>query len=228
LADIGFDLFGTQAVARCDRMLWLPKSRALIASDMHFEKGSAFAARGRMLPPFDTRETLDRLEQAIQALKPDVLIALGDSFHDRTAGARMDPHDRARLAALSEEVPCMWIEGNHDPEVPSWLSGQRGAEMRLETLTFRHEPTGREPGEVAGHLHPCAKVAGRGGRVRRACFVSDGTRLIMPSLGAFTGGLNVLDVAYQGLLSSDFVVLVPGRRVVHQIGRTRLICDGHS
>ena len=42
--------------------MWLDAARALVVADLHFEKGSFFAAKtGQMLPPYDTCDTLDRL-----------------------------------------------------------------------------------------------------------------------------------------------------------------------
>jgi uncharacterized protein len=206
-----FTLHDTHVVALPEALLWLPQAKTLVASDLHFEKGSAFAAKGALLPPFDTSETLNRLEAMISSLKPALLIALGDSFHDLDADKRLHPSDKDRLFALSDTTPTVWIEGNHDPEVPSWLKGQRCATLYHGGLTFTHEPTGKDAGEVAGHLHPCARVTGTSGRsVRRRCFVSDGRTLVMPAFGAFTGGLNVRDVAFSGLFDALPIALVPG------------------
>jgi DNA ligase-associated metallophosphoesterase len=183
----------------------------LVVSDLHFEKGSFYAARGSLLPPYDTGETLTRLEAVIHATKPKRLIALGDSFHDLLADGRLAAPDRARLHALSRHIATIWIEGNHDPEVPAWLEGQRCHNFAHDGLFFTHIPTGARDGEVAGHLHPCARVKGRTGpSVRRRCFLSDGTRLIMPAFGAFTGGLNVKDMAFDGLFPRPATALVIG------------------
>jgi uncharacterized protein len=206
-----FTLHETPVVALPEALLWLPQSKTLVASDLHFEKGSAFAAKGALLPPFDTGETLGRLEAAIAIFKPDLFIALGDSFHDIDADNRLHIRDKDRLFALSRNTPTVWIEGNHDPEVPSWLEGLRCPTLHHDHLTFTHEPTGKDAGEVAGHLHPCARMTGTSGRsVRRRCFISDGRSLVMPAFGAFTGGLNVRDPAFEGLFQNAPVVLVPG------------------
>jgi uncharacterized protein len=206
-----FTLHETPVVALPHAVLWLPQSKTLIASDLHFEKGSAFAAKGALLPPYDTGETLDRLDAVIAAVKPDLMIALGDSFHDIDADNRLHTSDKDRLLALSRNTQTVWIEGNHDPEVPCWLEGRRCASLLRDGLVFTHEPTGKVAGEVAGHLHPCARMTGASGRsVRRRCFITDGRTLIMPAFGAFTGGLNVGDTAYDNLFQRPPVVLVPG------------------
>lgn len=206
-----FTLHQTPVVALPQAFLWLPNSKTLVASDLHFEKGSAFAAKGALLPPFDTAETLARLQSVIDALHPKLLITLGDSFHDIDADERLHGNDKDRLLALSRAMPTIWIEGNHDPQVPSWLEGHRCTTFWHDGLTFTHEPTGQIAGEVAGHLHPCARVTGASGRsMRRRCFISDGRTLVMPAAGAFTGGLNVRDAAFDGLFASTPTALMAG------------------
>jgi uncharacterized protein len=206
-----FTLHETPVVALPQAFLWLSNSKTLVASDLHFEKGSAYAAKGALLPPFDTAETLARLQGIIDALNPQLLITLGDSFHDIDADGRLHSDDKDRLRAMSRTTPTIWIEGNHDPEVPLWLEGQRCSNFLHDGLTFTHQPTGAVAGQVAGHLHPCARVSGTSGAsVRRRCFISDGRTLVMPAAGAFTGGLNVRDAAFDGLFASTPTVLMAG------------------
>jgi uncharacterized protein len=206
-----FDLNQVPVVALAEALLWLPRTHTLVASDLHFEKGSAAASKGALLPPYDTRETLSRLEAVIATLKPDLLIALGDSFHDIHADGRLCAGDRAALARLSTTTKTVWIEGNHDPDVPAFLTGVRCENLRHDGLFFTHEPTGQMAGEVAGHLHPCARITGKSGRtLRRRCFVSDGRTLIMPAFGAFTGGLSISDDAFVGLFQKEPVALIAG------------------
>lgn len=171
---------------------FLPDHRALIFADLHLEKGSSFARNGQLLPPYDTATTLLNMARAMSRYRPARVIALGDSFHDGGAGERMGQEEKTLLCAMSSQ--WVWILGNHDPKVPSWLGGVTLQEFRLGQLTFRHQPSIMcEKGEVAGHLHPCAKVTKWGRSVRRRCFVSDGSRMILPAFGAYTGGLDVGD-----------------------------------
>ncbi|MEQ9198167.1 MAG: ligase-associated DNA damage response endonuclease PdeM [Parvibaculum sp.] len=206
---------------------WLADERLLVVADLHFEKGSAFAERGIALPPYDTRATIARLEALVAKLKPDTLVALGDSFHDMKAAERMDAEDAARLARLSRSLDWIWIAGNHDPVPPRAFGGAVMEELRVGPLTFRHEPRAAPAtGEIAGHLHPCAAVRVRGRRLRRRCFASDGTRMIMPAFGAYAGGLNVLDTAYDDLLPGfGFHAWMMGARTVIPVSAARLEAD---
>ncbi|MEJ6789779.1 ligase-associated DNA damage response endonuclease PdeM [Brevundimonas sp. BR2-1] len=217
---------GEPCVLRCSGALWVLNHRTLIAADLHLEKGSAFAARGQMLPPYDSRATLDRLEAEIDALQPAAVVLLGDSFHDAKSMDRMAADDRARLDRLAAGRDWVWLEGNHD--IAALRSSLAGAmndlvgevveTMDLGSLRLIHEPqAGVRPGEIAGHLHPAARVAAYGRGVRRPCFVTDGRRAVLPAFGAFTGGLDVRDPAIAGLFAEPPMAAALGRERVHAL-----------
>lgn len=207
--------------------LWLAEHRTLIVSDLHLEKGSAYAARsGQFLPPYDTRETLACLHEAVARFDPARVVALGDSFHDARGPERMEPGDRAMVAALQEGRDWVWIAGNHDHAVSEGVGGRYAETLQLGGLILRHEPSADAPeGEVAGHLHPCGKVTMRGRAVRRRCFVTDGRRLIMPAFGAYAGGLNVRNPVYEPLFPAGFTAHLLGDGRVFAIGRAMLAKD---
>ena len=205
--------------------LWCEAQRVLVVSDLHLEKGSNYAAAGQMLPPYDTSATLARVEKLCGALKPETVISLGDSFHDRRSESRLPPVYSERIRALTSAHEWVWVEGNHDPDPPAHLGGRAAKVLRLGPLVFRHEPTG-EAGEVAGHLHPVAKVAGRGRSVRRRCFASDGARLVMPAMGAFAGGLNVLHDAFRPVFPEGCMAFAIGEARVYGVSRRHLLPDG--
>jgi DNA ligase-associated metallophosphoesterase len=189
----------------CDHrgILWMPQWRTLIVSDLHLEKGSAFARRGMMLPPYDTTDTLNRLAATIADYSPQTVICLGDNFHDDGGPARLASAHREKLIALMGGREWIWVSGNHDEAPPANLPGISVEEIALGGLTFRHIPAKGAAGEIAGHLHPGARIVRRGRSVRRPCFAVDDSRLIMPAFGAFTGMLNVLDKAYHGLFAGS-------------------------
>jgi len=201
-------------------MVW-GEERLLIVSDLHLEKGSSFATRRVLLPPYDTAATLDKLRAVIARHDPRTVIALGDSFHDRDAHQRLDTANRTTLAELQTGRDWIWIAGNHDPALPREIGGTVANEVQVGPLTFRHEPTGAH-GEIAGHLHPKARVSRRGRSVERRCFASDGLRAVMPSFGAYTGGLSIRDEAFKAIFqTSAFMAHLLGDRQVHRITAAR-------
>ncbi|HXL67959.1 MAG TPA: ligase-associated DNA damage response endonuclease PdeM [Xanthobacteraceae bacterium] len=208
------ELVGARLAADPSGALWWPEEKILVVADLHFEKGSHFALAGQLLPPYDTAATLARLAQAIARYAPKTVIALGDSFHDGEGPGRLAAEDRAQLAALQRGRDWIWIAGNHDPEV-NGVGGSTFAMLAVGPITLRHEPQPADEAEIAGHLHPVARVRARGSSVRRRCFVSDGRRMVMPAFGAFTGGLNVRHPAFD-------LVFKARAFAAHMLGNDRL------
>jgi uncharacterized protein len=201
--------------------LFWEQQRLLVVSDLHLEKGSSFAVRGVLLPPYDTVATLSRLAAVMTRYNPRTVIALGDSFHDRTAHQRLSMADRDAITALQIRRDWIWISGNHDPALPSDLGGVVASEVAIGPIAFRHEPTGAS-GEIAGHLHPKARVSTRGRSMERRCFASDGERAVMPAFGAYAGGLNIRDAAFVKIFGSPgFVAHVLGDGRLHAIAASR-------
>jgi hypothetical protein len=194
-ADDGIAIAGASLVGDPDGVLYWPQERLLVVADLHFEKGSSYARRGVLLPPYDTAATLARLTTLVMRYAPRCVIALGDSFHDGGGPDRLADADRTQLRALQAGRDWIWITGNHDPEPAANIGGDFGGALAIGPLMFRHIPQG-DDGEIAGHLHPVARVSHRGRAVSRRCFAADATRMVMPAFGAYTGGLNVRDAAF--------------------------------
>jgi DNA ligase-associated metallophosphoesterase len=203
-----------------------PEQRLLAIADMHLEKGSSFATRGVLLPPYDTAATLARLAKLIVRYAPRIVIALGDSFHDGQGPDRFADKDRAALKALQRGRDWIWIAGNHDPDPVDAIAGDFAASFALGGLTFQHEPSPACAGEIAGHLHPIARVARRGRAVSRRCFAGDGKRLVMPAFGAYAGGLNVRDRAFAGVFDTlAFTAHMLGERRIYSIAAKHCLPD---
>jgi DNA ligase-associated metallophosphoesterase len=204
---------------RVSGALWLEAVQALVVADLHLEKGSAYAAHGQLLPPYDTRDALMRLQSEAEVLSPRMIVMLGDAFHDRAAEDRLSIEDAQRLHALARGRTLVWVVGNHDPAPPARLPGEAAEMLELSGLVLRHEPAaGPVLGELAGHLHPCARITAGGRSVRRRCFVTDGQRVILPAFGAYAGGLNIRDPAFEGLFARPPLAVALGPRRAHAVG----------
>lgn len=212
---------GVTLVADLSGALFWEEERLLVVSDLHLEKGSSFAVRGVLLPPYDTVATLACLNAVIARHDPRTVIALGDSFHDRKAHERLSASDRDAITALQVRRDWIWISGNHDPALPSNIGGVVANEVAVGPILFRHEPTGAL-GEIAGHLHPKARVTTRGRSLERRCFACDGERAVMPAFGSYTGGLNIQDRAFSKIFQTlGFMAHVLGDRRLHTIAAWR-------
>ena len=202
--------------------LWWERRRMLVVADLHLEKGAAFARRGAMLPPYDTQTTLDRLEALVGRHRPEILVSLGDGFHDRRGAEALDRRSAERIRALTAAMRWLWVAGNHDPAPPPGLGGEAAAMVEMDGIGFGHVPGVLAGFEVAGHLHPKARVRGEGRAVTRPCFVADAGRLILPAFGAYAGGLDVLDPAISGLFATGFDAFLLGERRVFRVPHHRL------
>lgn len=190
--------------------LWIPHHRTLCVSDLHLGKSDRIARRsGRMLPPYETRATLEKLAALIDALNPAIVICLGDSFDDIDAAQSLNEADHLQLATLKAGRDWIWIEGNHDPG-PVDLGGQHLASYRLGPVTFRHSASA-EKAEISGHYHP---KCGVGTGTARPAFLIDTDRIIMPAFGAYTGGLRTSSPVLRNLMAPDALAILTGRKAI--------------
>ncbi len=201
-----------------------PARRVLMVADLHLETGTAHAARGALLPPYDTRATLERLTRLLRLYRPARLLTLGDSFHDAVGPARLAREDRARIEALGREAQFIWVAGNHDA-APHDLPGQCVAEHREGPFTFRHEARlelGPREIEISGHFHPKASIESRAKRISRPCFVAGPNRLILPAFGSLTGGLDVREPPIARLFPRGLRVFLLGQDQLYSFALEQL------
>ncbi len=190
--------------------LYWQERGALVVADLHLEKASAFAVRGQMLPPYDSLATLANLERALARTGARELWCLGDSLHDDGAAGRMTEAVLDRLARLTARLDWIWITGNHDPHPAPQLGGTICAEAEVDGVVLRHEAVpGELRPELSGHFHPKWRMSHRGRLISRRCFVLAQTRLILPSFGAFTGGLDASAPPIRSLMPGAAEALVP-------------------
>jgi DNA ligase-associated metallophosphoesterase len=189
---VPFSFAGHAFAAVSEGALFWPARRALLVADLHFEKASWFAARGQMLPPYDSLATVEALEMVVARCQPAEIWCLGDSFHDAGGCDRLPGDVQERLRALTARCHWMWITGNHDAGMIDRCGGEVIDEAELGDIVLRHEAErGETRPEISGHFHPKLRIGVRGRLVARRCFVATATKLILPAFGALTGGLDV-------------------------------------
>ena len=204
-----FTFCETELTALPSGGLWIAADQTLIVSDLHLCKSERFARKGRaLLPPYETRDTLTRLDQDLTDLAPARVICLGDSFDDVEAIEHMGDAEKLWLARMQAGREWIWIAGNHDAG-PVELGGEYVAETRVGNLTFRHialpDP---DAGEVSGHYHPKHSITG----AARPCFVYDDRRLMLPAYGTYTGGIPATKAPVRPLFGTDSFAIVTGRQ----------------
>ena len=220
------------------RAVYWPRERALLVADLHLEKASFFAKHGQPIPPYDSRETLQRVALAIRETGARRVITLGDNFHDSQGATRLEPHTCGMLEALTRAVDWVWITGNHDigkdgSVAEARCGGTLVEELELSGLILRHRAQkGETRPELSGHFHPRLQVTIRQRRIVRPCAVvsanenADGSRsgrMIVPAFGTLTAGMSAADpailAALQPAKAIDAVVPARGRLATFPLWR---------
>jgi len=220
-----FEFNGEEFALVQDRALYWPRERALLVADLHLEKASFYARHGQMLPPYDSRETLERVAAAIRETGARRVFTLGDNFHDSAGPARLEPHAAGMLDALTRATDWVWITGNHDAAMEAIAGGTLAEELAVAGLILRHQAkAGETQPEISGHYHPRLQITVRERAIRRPCaVVSSAGRMILPAFGALTGGMNAADPAIvkalQPAAAIDAVLPSKGRLVQFPLWR---------
>jgi uncharacterized protein len=207
-----FSLNGAHLTALPSGALWWAQTGILCVSDLHFGKSQRIARRGgSMLPPYDNRETLARLEADILTRNPQTIVCLGDSFDDLAAAEELDPSDERWLTCLMAGRKWIWIEGNHDPG-PVGIGGTHLQQLKSGPLVFRHIADPDATGEVSGHFHPKTSVTVKGRTVSRPCFLLDDRRVVLPAFGTYTGGLHSDAAVLRELMAAGALSVLTGKK----------------
>lgn len=207
---LDFTFAGTPLRALASGALWWPEQAVLCVSDLHFGKSDRVARRaGQQLPPYETRETLDRLGRDLATTGARTVVCLGDSFDDLNAAQSLAEAERMWIAKLQAGRRWIWIEGNHDPG-PVEFGGEHLKQLTMGSLTFRHIARADAEGEVSGHYHPKARLQTRGGMISRPAFVYDDARLILPAYGTYTGGLRTESDVLASLMQANALAILTG------------------
>lgn len=195
------DFCGEEMILTPSRALFWPREQALLVADLHLEKGSFFASHGQMVPPYDSRETLTRLAEAVRETGARRVYSLGDSFHDAAGETRLEPHAAGMLDALTRSLDWIWITGNHDEDIKGAIGGTLMEELEIGGMILRHEAQcGETRPELSGHYHPKMRLRIRDRSISRPCAVvargeTGSGRMILPAFGAYTGGMDAGDPA---------------------------------
>ena len=212
----GYDLSlnGEALTALPSGALWWPSQTLLCVSDLHLGKSERMARRGgSQLPPYETRDTLDRLANDLEVTGARQVVCLGDSFDDLGAAMALPDAEKLQIARLQAGRNWIWIEGNHDPG-PVEFGGAHKAELALGPLVFRHIAQPDTLGEISGHYHPKAHVRTRAKTITRAAFLADVSRVILPAYGTYTGGLSSHDPVFDPLFGPDALAILTGRNAL--------------
>jgi uncharacterized protein len=191
--DVSLNLTGETVTLLPERALFRARCRTLIIADPHWGKGAAFRVAALAIPGNDLADDLARLSRAIERTGATRLVVLGDLLHAREGRQRTVLDRVEEWTGQHAGLERLLVRGNHDER-----SGDPPAAWGFEVVdepfsdapfVYRHFPEPSEDGYVlAGHLHPGARLFGRGDQsLRLPCFHAGSRVMVLPAFGSFTG-----------------------------------------
>ena len=179
------------------------------------------------LPPYDTSATLAKLAAVVGRLHPRRIVALGDSFHDRSGSDRLLPHDVTALRAIQAGRDWLWIAGNHDPAPPAALDGEHATQARRRPHLLSPPSV-----DLALRRRDRRPPAPRGDRRRQgrqrapALLRRRRPTLHHAGLRRYAGGLNFLGEPVRALFGGgEHLAHVLGRSAVYTVARKQCLMD---
>lgn len=173
-------------------VFWRDKN-ALIVTDLHLGKDTAFRANGIPIPKGNTTATLNKLSELLKKTEPEKLIIMGDFMHAKESQTEVNMEELLNWRFSHSSVEMILVKGNHDR-----IAGDLPNELEITNLDepyneppfrFCHEPeTHDEFYTFCGHIHPAVSLKEPGKRkVRLPCFCFRENQALIPAFGEFTG-----------------------------------------
>lgn len=176
-----------------EKAIFLKNERVLIVADLHFGKVNHFRRAGLPVPSAANQKNAELMIDLVNRHKPLRTIFLGDLFHSHYN------EEWEVVGQIVKHFPGTQFElvrGNHDI-MSEQQYDRKGIKVldcdRIGLFLLTHEPmeSASIPHgivNVAGHIHPAARLLGKGRQsMTLPCFWFSKNQIILPAFGSFTG-----------------------------------------
>lgn len=195
----------TKDIQIIDLALYLTKYKTLIIADSHLGFEEALNKQGILVPRFQFKEIIQRLEKILKKVKPKTIVINGDIKHEfGTISAQEWRHTLRLIDFLSRNCKkLILIKGNHDT-ILGPIAKKRNIELADQVIlndvliTHGHKPL-KIPRNIKtiiiGHEHPAISFRQRPsdkyksflkGKYKRK------TLIVQPSLNMVTEGTDII------------------------------------
>ncbi|MFW5816627.1 MAG: ligase-associated DNA damage response endonuclease PdeM [Wenzhouxiangella sp.] len=186
------ELAGHRLELRCERALFWPERKTLLAADVHLGKDQVLRQQGLAVPAGVVGADLRRLDRLLAKTRAERLIILGDLVHAPPRPGDPWPMEIGAWRVRHSALMVGLVQGNHDRALTRWLAEWKivdhGLLLDLDGLSLVHEwQPGRACPGISGHLHPGAVIHAGHERVRLPAFLLGADHLVLPAFGRFTG-----------------------------------------
>ena len=191
-----------------NKSLYWKRLNTLIVSDLHIGKSISYAKNKQFLPPYDTKEILNKIFVSLDKIKPSNLIIVGDLLHDVFSILSLKDQDHKNLSHYMKNTDFIWIKGNHDKNIQ--IEGFKNfTNYKIDKFLFTHIPIETSLFQICGHYHPKVKISHRGKTIFKTSFVHNEKIFILPSFGILTGGLDIHSKQISDVLGKNNLSIYP-------------------
>lgn len=173
------------------RVVYWPKQKILILSDLHIGKTAHFRKSGIPVPSNVLEKDLERLKTLILHFKPKQLLIVGDLFH---AELNQDVMRFKQWVQQFGALHIILVKGNHDKHAFELYEDLNieilPNQLPLGAFTFVHDILNLEDDTfyISGHTHPGVLIKGKGRqKIKLPCFQVSKQQLVLPAFSLFTG-----------------------------------------
>ena len=205
-------------------VIYWPRLMTIILSDLHLGKSMFWARHGKFLPPYDNLETLSKLKKVLRKFQISKIIFLGDVFHDDSGYESLEPETIQILNEILCNYEIIFIAGNHDLNI-SIPKIKILKNYTKDSIIFSHYPStnvSEKKAQIFGHFHPKISVKISGRVISKKCFVIDKKKILLPSFGNYTGGLDINKNMLLNIFKKDCTYFMLGQKRILEIKKENL------
>jgi len=220
-----------------DLSLYIKKHKLLIFSDFHMGFEESQNKHGVLIPRFQFKDTIIRLESILKKVKPDTIIVNGDIKHEFGKISEQEWRETLKLIELLAKncKKLILTKGNHDKIVEP-IAKKRNIAITdsFEIGDFLILHGDKIPKEIKsktiiiGHEHPAVLIQDGERKEKFKCFLMGKykrkTLIVQPSFNLVTEGTNVLkDKTLSPFLKQDlkkFEIFVVADKI-YKFGKLR-------
>ena len=196
----------TKNIKAIDLSLFFEQQKILVVSDFHIGFEESLNKQGILVPRFQLKDIISRLEKIFEKTKPKIAVINGDLKHEFGRISSQEWTDTLKLidfiAQNCEQI--ILIKGNHD-NILLPIAQKRNVKIDKQfiiedTLILHGDKIEDIPKEIKtiiiGHEHPAISLREQGRAEKYKCFLVGNYKrkklIVLPSFNLLVDGTDVL------------------------------------
>lgn len=184
---------GEDFIFDCRRVIYWPRRKILLASDLHWGKTQFLRTHGVAISDKVFDEDLLRLSGVLKDYDTQTFLVLGDLIHHEKS---LTASVVDKIASFRHQHPCelILLKGNHDRYTifPTIWGIVEENDFYIDDFFFGHEFQKEVTNyQFSGHVHPMMRLKAGLDELRLPAFILDNEFCLLPAYSFLTGGQDV-------------------------------------